>query len=232
MFFRQLKNEKILIVVDQFEDILDSPEPFDDFIRDLCSIYALYRYSKEYQDVRFLFVLRSDARDDLERKIFRKVQSTGFPTVILGLLSRDGAREALKTGFESAGVDVKPELIEEILDDLINLSQLSEIYPPYLQMVGEELCKDLSYYKLGRAKGIVANYLLRKLDEFKDDKDKAIKILKSLVSYKGRKAQKSASEIEDETGIKKNELSELLKQLVDKRMIRKINGNYEMEIMR
>ena len=161
--------------------------------------------------------------------------TSGLPTVELGGLSKAGAEEALNAGFKAGKITLHPpEFIEEILNDLIALSSFDEIYPPYLQMVAEELCKHAdekrklilkdTYYKLGRAREIVARYLFRKIDEFGVDKEKAIKIWKSLVSYAGRRAQKSVSKIEAETGIANKELEELLRRLVNERMIRKLDG--------
>jgi HEAT repeat protein len=221
--------KKILVVVDQFEEVLNwHAEMLDELILDFCSIYGL-------GNPKLLVVLRSDALCDLNRKIFKKVMTNGFPTVELGALSREGARDALNAGFKAGKVTLHPpEFIEEILNDLIALSSFDEIYPPYLQMVAEEVCKQTdkkrklvlkdTYYKLGRAREIVARYLFRKIDEFDVDKEKAIKILKSLVSYAGRRAQKSVSEIEAETGIANKELEELLRRLVNARMIRKLDG--------
>ena len=235
--FRNLdekQKKKILVVIDQFEEIMNwHAEMFEDIIPDFCSIHGL-------ENPKLLAVLRSDALCDLNMKIFKKVMTNGFPTVELGELSREGAGEALNSGFTAGKMTLHPpELIDEILNDLIEVSPFHEIYPPYLQMVGEELCKHAderhklipknTYYELGRARGILARYLVRKLDEFGVDKRKAIKILKCLVSYLGRKAQKSISEIETETGIPKKELQELLKRLVNERMIRKLNSEtYEI----
>jgi hypothetical protein len=123
--------------------------------------------------------------------------TSGFPTVELGGLDRAGAREALKTAFDVGKMTLHPlELIEEILDDLIELGPFDEIYPPHLQMVVEELFRNAdkarnlilahTYRKLGNARGIVAAYLVRKLDEFGDDREDAITVLKCLVSSRGR----------------------------------------------
>jgi hypothetical protein len=236
--FRKLLEKlkkKILVVIDQFEDVLNwHAELVKEFIYDLSSIHGL-------GNPKLLIALRSDALIDLNIKLFKKVMPSGFPTVELGGLSKEGAREALKTGFAAGKITLHPpELLDEIPNDLIELGPFDEIYPPYLQMVGEVLFKradksrklvsrDL-YYELGRAKGIVATYLVSKLEEFGEGKDKAIKILKFLVSSRGRKApQKSVSEIATEIGIAKTELKELLRRLVDARMVRKLAGaHYEI----
>jgi len=223
--FRNLdekRKKKILVVVDQFEEVLNwHAERFEELILDFCSIHGLENH-------KLLVVWRSDALCDLNRKIFKKVMTNGFPTVELGGLVGEGAREALKDGLKAEKMVLhQSEFIDEILNDLIDVNPLAEIYPPYLQMVGEELCKNADekhklilkdkYYELGRAREIVAKYLFRKLDEFEKDRENAIKILKSLVSYVGRKAQKSVLEIEVETGIPKKERNELLKRMVNER---------------
>jgi hypothetical protein len=236
--FRKLDEKlkkKLLVVIDQFEDVLSWPaELFPEFILDLCSIHGL-------SNPKLLIGVRSDALCDLNRKIFKEVMTSGFPTVELGGLDRAGAREALKTAFDVGKMTLHPlELIEEILDDLIELGPFDEIYPPHLQMVVEELFRNAdkarnlilahTYRKLGNARGIVAAYLVRKLDEFGDDREDAITVLKCLVSSRGRKApQKNVSEIATETGITKTELEELLSRLVNDRMIRKLAGtDYEI----
>ena len=230
--FRNLDEKmkkKILVVVDQFEDLMNwHAEMFEELVLDFCSIYGL-------RNPKLLVVLRSDALCDLNRKIFKKVMTNGFPTVELGALSSESAKEVLSAGFKAGKMTLHPpEFIDEILNDLIEISPFDEIYPPYIQMVGEELCKHAdkkrklilrdTYSELGRAREIVARYLFRKLDEFGEDKENAIKVLKCLVSYAGGKAQKSVSEIEAETVIPKKELEEQLKRLVNERMIRKLDG--------
>nr|QNO51386.1 hypothetical protein KMJFBAND_00023 [Methanosarcinales archaeon ANME-1 ERB6] len=230
--FRNLDEKmkkKILVVVDQFEEVLNwHAEMFEELVLDFCSIYGL-------RNPKLLIVLRSDALCDLNRKIFKEVMPSGIPTVELGGLSSESAKEVLSAGFKAGKMTLHPpEFIDEILNDLIEISPFDEIYPPYIQMVGEELCKHAdekrklilrdTYSELGRAREIVARYLFRKLEEFGEDRENAITILKSLVSYAGGKAQKSVSEIKVETGIPKKELEELLKRLVNERMIRKLAG--------
>jgi HEAT repeat protein len=230
--FRNLdekQKKKILVVVDQFEEVLNwHAEMFEKLVLDFCSIYGLI-------NPKLLIVLRSDALCDLNRKIFKEVMPSGVPTVELGGLSCESAKEVLSAGFKAGKMTLHPpEFIDEILNDLIEISPFDEIYPPYIQMVGEELCKHAdekrklilrdTYYELGRAREIVTKYLFRKLDDFGEDKENAITILKCLVSYAGGKAQKSVSKIEVETVISKKELEELLKRLVNERMIRKLDG--------
>ena len=232
--FRNLDEKlkkKILVVVDQFEEVLNwHAEILEELVLDFCSIHGL-------ENPKFIVVLRSDALCNLNRKIFKKVMTNGFPTVELGGLGGEGAREALNAGFKAGKMVLHPsEFIDEILNDLIEISPFDEIYPPYLQMVGEELCKHADekhklilkdkYYELGRAREIVAKYLFRKLEEFEKDRENAIKILKSLVSYAGGKAQKSVSEIEAETVIPEKELEELLRRLVNERMVRKLDATH------
>ena len=92
--FRKLDEKlkkNIQVVIDQFEDVLNWPaELFPECILDLCSIHGL-------RNPKLLIGVRSDAFCDLNRKIFKKVMTSGLPTVELGGLDRAGAREALKT---------------------------------------------------------------------------------------------------------------------------------------
>jgi hypothetical protein len=150
----KLKKE-ILIVIDQFEEVLNwHAAMLEDLILDFCSIHGLINPK-----------LRSDAISDLNRKIFKKVMTNGFPTVELGSLSRKGAKDELNVGFKAGKMTLHPpESIEGILNDLIEISPFGEIYPPFLQMVGEELWKHAdekrkliledAYYDLGRARRI------------------------------------------------------------------------------
>jgi hypothetical protein len=87
---REKLNKKILVVIDQFEDILNwHAERVKEFCYDLSSIHGL-------GNPKLLIALRSDALTDLNIKLFKKVMPSGFPTVELGGLSKEGARGSVE----------------------------------------------------------------------------------------------------------------------------------------
>ena len=236
--FREINKmfSKVLVVVDQFEDVLPYLSTHttivNQLIDDLTAIYNIC-----HESLKLLIVTRSDSLCDLNRLVFKKVLPNGFPTFELGKLKKDGAKDALDVGFKAARLQVDKSFIDDIVSDLISIGEFDEVYPPYLQMVGEELCKQANksgivnpevYRQLGGAENIVSEYLLRRIEEFGDDKEFAIKILKTLVSHKGRKLSRKRAEIKRETLIDDEILERVLNQLIDERMVRKLDDRYEI----
>ena len=233
----------LLIVMDQFEDVLNSPQPvLDELAKDFVTVQARY----VMPNLRVLVAFREDSLVRLSTRLLKGITGSAqqFPSVELERLTRDGAKQAFLAGLEYARIGLDPRqnvgeepLIEIILNDIQQVDD--RLYPPYLQMVAETLCSIVDkdnpiisrekYRGTGGANDIIAHYLIRRLDEFGPQKDQARKVLVFLTSSVGRKAQKNVPALCQATGIKADELRPILDRMIDLRMARAIdNDEYEI----
>ncbi len=243
---QKCKPHHLLIVMDQFEDILNCSvkEILDDFALDLMAVQT----GTIIPNLRVLISFRHDASIKLNTRLLKKITGSAqqFPSVEIERLTREGAKSALLAGMERAGIGLDPrkdegqkELIEIILDDIQKADD--RLYPPYVQMVAETLCKKIDPHsriitretyldELKAAENIIAHYLLTLLNEFGEKKEIVKKILISLTSSEGKKAQKKLTELSKEMKIDIPEMKNILNKMIDLRMIRTI-GTDEYEII-
>jgi HEAT repeat protein len=234
----------LLIAMDQFEDVLNSPQTvLDELAQDLVTVQARY----VIPNLRVLVSFREDSLVRLSTRLLKAITGSArqFPSVELERLSRDGAKQALLAGLENARIGLDPRqeesqkpLIEIILDDIQQADD--RLYPPYLQMIAETLCTMVDrgnpiisrekYFQSGGANEIIAHYLIRRLDEFGPRKKEARSVLVFLTSSAGKKAQKVLSALSQATGIETDPLREILGKMIDLRMVRRIDTD-EYEII-
>jgi hypothetical protein len=240
------KPHQLLVVMDQFEDVLncDVQEILDGFSLHLMAVQT----ATIIPNLRILISFREDAFVKLNSRLLKKITGSAqqFPSVELERLTRDGAKAALLSGLENAGIGLDPrqekgqkQLIEIILDDIQKGDD--RLYPPYIQMVAETLCKKIDQNnpiitrenyleQLKGADNIIARYLIERLNEFGSQKDKAEKVLIFLTSSIGEKAHKSLIELSQEAEIDIDELKEIMDKMIDLRMARAL-GDSEFEII-
>jgi hypothetical protein len=242
----ECKPHKLLVVMDQFEDILNCSVP--EILEEFCMQMVAVQTGTVIPNLRVLISFREDAMVKLNSRLFKKITGSarGFPFVALERLTIDGARDALLAGLEHAGLGIDPRreegqrpLIDIILDDIRQGED--RLYPPYIQVVAETLCRkvdpgtpvitgDIYFHQLNSASHIIARYLLERLKKFGSLEEKAKKILICLTSSQGKKARKSLSELSLETGIGGEELKNIMKEMIDMRMARAA-GEEEFEII-
>lgn len=225
---------QLLVVMDQFEDVLRCE--VQEILQELSLSLMAVQTGTVIPNIRILISFREDASVRLNSRLLKKITGSAqqFPSVEVERLTREAAKEALLSGLERAGIGLdsrqdqgQKRLIDQILDDIQKGDD--RLYPPYIQMVGERLCKsasklnpvittDMYVRDLGGADNIIGRYLFDRLDEFGPHKDKAEKVLISLTSSIGRKAQKSMIELSEETETAIDELREIMDRMVDLRM--------------
>jgi HEAT repeat protein len=240
------KPHKLLVVMDQFEDILNCSVP--DILEEFCMQMVAVQTGTVIPNLRVLISFREDALVKLNSRLFKKITGSarGFPFVELERLTIAGARAALLAGLEQAGFGIDPRreqgqrpLIDIILDDIRQGED--RLYPPYIQVVAETLCRkvdpgkpiitgDIYFHQLNSASHIIAHYLLERLKEFGSREEKAKKVLICLTSSQGKKTRKSLSELSPGTGIGVEELKDIMKEMIDMRMARAA-GEGEFEII-
>ncbi|MCK4811834.1 MAG: HEAT repeat domain-containing protein, partial [Methanosarcinales archaeon] len=232
--------KKLLIAIDQFEDVLDSTdEELTNILRSLLAIQT----GTVIPNLKVLIAFRGDLWVELDKRLFKDVVGSvrGLPSVGIVSLDRKGAEDAFIAGFKAAGVglDATPDeqngkLMELVLDEIEEM----RFYPPYIQMVGETLCKHADKYgivtrevhlKLGGVKRIIAGYLFNLLDQFGEHEKDARKILIALATSRGTKKSRTIRDIVNETTIAYDQVCSLLDGMVDMRMVRSLGGNgYEI----
>lgn len=234
--------KKVLIAIDQFEDVLDST---DEELKNLAMSLLAVQTGTVISNLKVLIAFRGDLRVELDKRLFKRVAGSvrGLPSVDLVSLDRKGAEDVFIAGFEAAGVGLDPTLDEQngksLMEIVLDGIEEMRFYPPYIQMVGETLCKHAdengivtreTYLKLGGVKQIIAEYLFNLLDEFGEQREDARKILIALVTSRGRKKSRIISDIADETGIVYEHVCSLLDDMVDMRMVGSL-GDSEYEII-
>jgi len=236
---RAVGDRKLLVVLDQFEDVarVALPGMLDGVRKALVAVQA-----GRFRNLRLLVSYRADAQAALG-PLFQEVAGSdrGLPRTYLQPLSRAGARAALEAGFAQAQVGVSDRLLDAIADALEVQTATAGIYPPYVQMVGETLCRaarDESesilteglYRERGGCEGIIGRYLVEQLDKFGEWKEAARRVLVALVRSMGVKGQRPFEELQAETGLDAERLAQVLAGLVDRRMVRHLGGG-EYEIV-
>jgi HEAT repeat protein len=236
---RAVGDRKLLVVLDQFEDVacVALPEMLDGVRKALVAVQA-----GRFRNLRLLVSYRADAEAALG-PFFQEVSSSdrGLPRTYLQPLSRAGARAALEAGFAQAQVGVSDRLLDTIADELEVQTSAAGIYPPYVQMAGETLCRaaraenesiltEELYREKGGCEGIIGRYLLQRLAEFGEWEEAARRVLVALVRSTGVKGQRPFEELQAETGLDAERLAQVLAGLVDRRMVRHLGGG-EYEIV-
>lgn len=229
---------KILVVLDQFEDVrrVPLPENLDGMRKALVAVQA-----GRFHNLRLLISYRADAEAVLG-PLFQEAagSSRGFQRVYLQPLSRAGARAGLEAGFLQAQVAVEGGLLDIIAGELEDQTVTPGVYPPYVQMVGETLREAAGeenefiltgelYRDRGGCTDIIGRYLLQRLADFGEQQDVARRVLVTLVRSTGVKGQESLEELRAGTGLDSERFAPLLRELVNKRMIRHLGGErYEI----
>ena len=234
-----LGGQHLVIVIDQFEDILLS--------RDLRETENLLSDLRAFRNTNPAGVsILVSYRADLEGRLGSHWQYIsgspfGLSRFYLRGLDVDQAWACLKTTTSSLSKEliVRSEEIERIKKDLLSASQIlgfQEVYPPYIQMTADHFCCNaetgkyhfLSYQKAGGMDGIIAGYLGRQLMYAQDTKGILRAVLISLVRSYGVKAQREIGEIVVDTGLTEGDCDQALERLIDLRLVRHIAPFYEI----
>lgn len=234
----------VLIIVDQFEDVLSPSNPSD--IEELVAGLLSFHRST-YSNVHLLLCYRGDVESELGR-IWQVISGSaaGLPRTYLGPLTKATAENiVLKTldalGIKTIGHTNQPSsFIDSIIEDIDTESRLNGhvgVYPPFIQMVlahifetadGKKRYSVVKYEVAGGSRKVIADYLITQLKYLGDDIEKGKQLLISLVSSYGTKTQKSLDELADESLVSKQEVRIILSRLIDVRIVRAVNGSYEI----
>lgn len=229
---------KILIIIDQFEEVLyskDKSNHFDYLINNLGQLVT-----NSNKKLHILISYRGDVESEIGY-LWQKISGApdGLPRFYLASFSKASASDVLSSTLHNLNLLLPQPLLEEIVYDLEVESKTNNytgIFPPFLQMVIATLFENKSeqrisqefYEKLGRVRLIIANYLLNQLDYLGTLRNDGTKVLTALVSNYGAKTQKTLSEIQELSGLNSTVLNVALEQLINLRLIRSIGETYEI----
>lgn len=228
-----------LIVIDQFEECfvdstVDIIAEIDDKMR---------QFLNHFPTISLLISIRQDFFTCLTKfKFLNDAQINS--TYILEPLTCSNAIEAIKkpTEFKIYNFSYEEGLVEQIIKDLSTNEDKGNSYidPSQLQIVCYFLYQELQnrrefvisveiYNKLGKANGILENYIDESLKKY-DDKRQFLgkEILKCLVSSKNTRISKTSSEIyleltsstRFENIYSKNDIKFMIERLVNARLVR------------
>ena len=237
------ENSHVLVVIDQFEDVLGMEASSD--IPNLTSMLIDLTLSAE-PNVRFLISYRGDVESQIG-PLWQKVSGSagGLPRFYVGPLTLRSCELALAKNLQALGVtfgDESPSdsTVSHITADLASESLLNGyagIYPPFLQMiiarVRTQAAPDATYNlkdyrQLGGARAFIAEFLFNQLKFLGGTEEAGKEMLIALVSSYGTKTQKTLKELSLETARTTEEAKTLLTMLIDLRMVRSIDGHFEI----
>jgi hypothetical protein len=233
--------DTLLVIIDQFEDVLAAREKKE--VEELLSALRAIRELAS-QSLRVLIGYRADLEGRLgEHWQLVSGSPQGLPRVYLGGINEDGAWLGVTRMAHALGVRLRlsrPEQ-ERLKSDLLAASRamgLSDVYPPYLQMLADHIWSSASkegasyhfkaYQAVAGMEGVIGGYLSRLLEYAQDTGGHITLVLVSLVRSYGIKAQKSAAEIVADTGMSPEEVEESLEKLIDLRLVRHVEPSYEI----
>ncbi len=233
--------KRILLVIDQFEDILTARDvgEADRLVEDLRSIRYL-------NDPSFRVLV--SYRADLEARLGRFWQTIsgspmGLPRVYVDGIGADEAWMSAESACSDLHVELQLSDSEkaQIKKDLQSFSARwdeNRVYPPYIQMLIDHIWRHAEdkpgvyrfgdYLAAGTMEGITAGYLARQLEYARDPDGHLKSVLVSLVRSYGVKAQKSLAEVAADVRFAKKDCEVALKMLIDLRLVRHISDLYEI----
>jgi conflict system STAND superfamily ATPase/uncharacterized protein DUF4062 len=231
---------RLLLIIDQFEDILTAreQEEAERLVADIRTIRYL-----DNERIRVLVSYRAD----LEARLGRYWQlisgsPQGLPRVYVGGISADDAWKSVHSTCQDLKITLALSDTEraQIRDDLVSFSRShgeQGVYPPYIQMFIDHVWRKANlsgtytledYVASSRMDGVTAGYLTRQLS-YADDTDGHLKAaLVSLVRSYGIKAQKSLAEVAADMGLAEKYCENYLETLIDLRLVRHIGNLYEV----
>jgi conflict system STAND superfamily ATPase len=236
-----LNGQRLLVIVDQFEDVL-AARNFED-VRALIASLSVIRQLGD-PSLRIIISYRAD----LEARLGEYWQTmsgspSGLPRVYVAGLDQERLWARIKNAADDLHIrlDLSDAESRQIINDLTTAGLgigVEGIYPPHVQMLIDHLWKFsvlskseftiAEYRQAGGIQGIIGNYLARQLEYAHDVEGNLRSVLVSLVRSYGVKAQKAAREIESDTGLDAAKCETALEKLIDLRLVRHVGDYYEI----
>lgn len=236
-----LNGDTLLLVIDQFEDILAARD-----LRESEQLIEAIRKIRESQlpALRILISYRADLEGRLGESWQRISGSPeGLPRMYVAGIDERSALQVVEQS--EADLDVVVTFSEEdraeLKRDLLVASQAANferVYPPYIQIFIDHIWTTAAtrsaqylmsdYVAAGRIQGIIGAYLGRLLNYAQDSKGEVQAVLVTLVRSYGAKRQVTLRDVAVETGRDETLCENALEKLMDLRLVRHIGEYYEI----
>ena len=234
----------VLIVIDQFEDVLAARDPadLDALAADLFSVFNMAE-----DNLTLLFCYRGEVESNIGT-IWQTISGSpqGLPRTYLGPLGKHQARNVIESTLLALGMQLKEKtksessLLDTLLADLETESSLSGhsgVYPPFVQIVmahfyeqkdNNGIYHSQTYYSAGQSRRIIAEFLMNQLKYLGKEIEIGKSILVALVSSYATKTQKSLEEISRECLLPIANVQSALNMLIDLRLVRRVDETHEI----
>lgn len=236
-----LQTSNILLIIDQFEDILAARDTAESekLVSELRALNA-----GSPADCHVLVSYRADLEGRLG-SYWQNISGSplGLARVYLGGVGVDSAWSGIVKTLRDLHIPIRiskahSTTVKEALKRLSSSLGIDGVYPPYLQMfvdhvwrVGKHRARAYSiadYQTAGGIDGIIGGFLTRQL-EYAQDRAGHVKLaLVALVRSYGVKAQRTLGEVAADTGLSVPETEVALEKLIDLRLVRHLGENYEI----
>lgn len=236
-----LGDERVLVIIDQFEDVL--------IARDMMETGRLVSELRALRELgipslRILITYRADLEGRLG-EYWQQISGApcGLPRVYIGGVNEDQAWNGVRQATQDLSVTIELRAIEQkrLKDDLIAASKpfgFSGVYPPHIQMLishiwlssekGKVKYNLKKYQEVGGMEGVIGGYLGRQLEYARDNKGHVRAVLISLVRSYGTRDQRSIEEIAADTALGRDDCEIAVEKLIDLRLVRHVGDFYEV----
>jgi len=233
--------QRVLLIIDQFEDILTAKEleEAERLVADLRTMRYL-----EDQRIRVLVSYRADLEARLGR-FWQLISGSpeGLARVYVAGIRADEAWKSTESACTDLGIKLELTGDEKVhmIKDLQSFSAThgeEAVYPPYIQMLIDHIWRAsdnkqrayhfADYLASGAMEGVTAGYLARQLTFAHDTQGHLKLALVSLVRSYGVKAQKSLADIAVDMGLPQHDCEVVLEKLIDLRLVRHVANLYEV----
>ncbi|MBN2305768.1 MAG: HEAT repeat domain-containing protein [Anaerolineae bacterium] len=231
------ESRELVVILDQFEEfyvrfpIRDQRTPIINALADCIDDWTLR--------ARFLVSLRKDYFSDLAD--FQDWLLSPFENNLrLRSLTREQAMHAITGPIAAVAPAISYEnaLLDEMLSDL----ERGGMELPHLQIVCSQLYADLppdrhvitcdDYQRMGKAQGILGNYLVNTLDDFSpENRDLAQRLLIELVSSQSTKRILSREELIAAAHAPQDQADRVLESLLSARLLRRDKESHEGQVL-
>jgi HEAT repeat protein len=235
---------RLVLFIDQFEDVV-SPVVATSAVDAMREFLGELWQQKELKPfLRALLVYRTDADARLGR-LWQEIsgKSEGLPYFALQGLSRSVTEGIISQTAREQTWRLEtsvPEIARHLALESQTLGCADEVFPVYLQIFLKQaqqnpegrITEDF-VARLGGMSGLIGKYLEQTLGKLKargGEWEKSSAVLESLSRPAGSKATQSFDDLVRETGVSRAVLAEMLRVLVDERLVRPVgHETYEIQ---
>lgn len=238
---RFLKKKRVIFIGDHLEQMftIDPKES----VR-ITFVEQMARILGNPDPITFLFCIREDYLPDLHTLSYDLPELYERQNIFrLHRLSLENSEKIFQRASEKSKIKLSKELIKRIVQDLYNEGD-GNVYPPYLQIVGYKLYEDLNeksekgnlgseilvsfYDNFDNVETIINNYLYQLFYYYTNEERPIVsEILGKMVTEHYTKKRVTLRFLKTSFPESKN-LEKLLQSLIDRRIVRRSLGDYEL----